>query len=117
MALLPTVTLGQLSCVRSRRLGQHAQVGVVAHTQAGYDFLAAELTAARVRDHVAQLGVVRVERYMLPRVRALNFVLAGPLAGPVGPALQFDAAGRLLGTALLELELPRPDWITQMDDA
>ncbi|OHB80042.1 MAG: hypothetical protein A2W31_18875 [Planctomycetes bacterium RBG_16_64_10] len=116
MAIPPTVTLSQLAAARSSRLGQRASIGVVAHTQAGYDFLSSELTATRVQNHFARWGVVQVERYVLPRVWAFHFVLNGPWEGPANPMLRFDTEGRLLAMALLELELPRPDSITQMTE-
>jgi len=106
MSAQQTITVGQLARACSGPLGDDATIGVVAHTQAGYDFLRAELTAARVKVHFAALPVADVHRYELPRVRALNFVLANALASDSGPSLRFDTDGRLLGAAMAELALP-----------
>jgi hypothetical protein len=100
------IKLGKLAHARSGDKGNHANIGVVAYTPAGYEFLRNELTAERVRDYFAGLGTSRVERYELPRIGALNFVLYDALAGGASQSLRLDTQGKLLGTAILELELP-----------
>jgi hypothetical protein len=52
------------------------------------------------------LGAERVERFELPLVGALNFVLYNVLAGGASQSLRIDTQGKLLGTAILDLELP-----------
>jgi hypothetical protein len=66
------------------------------------------LTAERVHEFFDALGVSRVERFELPRIGALNFVLYDALAGGASQSLRIDTQGKLLGTAILELELPDP---------
>lgn len=98
-------TLGQIAHARSGDKGNHANIGVVANDRAAYDRLAAELTAERVADFFANLKPSRVERFELPKLWALNFVLYDVLAGGASRSLRIDTQGKLLGTAILELEL------------
>jgi hypothetical protein len=111
---VPTITLGQIAHARSGDKGNHANIGVVAYTPAGFDYLRRELTAQRVAEYFRALGRTRVERFELPRIGALNFVLYNALAGGASLSLRLDTQGKLLGTAILELELPRPDDVTDM---
>ena len=102
------IELGQIAHARSGDKGNHANIGVVAYTLAGYDFLETELTADRVADFFAGLKVSKVDRYKLPKLGALNFVLHNALAGGASQSLRIDTQGKLLGTAILELQLPAP---------
>lgn len=100
-----TIPLSQLAHARSGDKGNHANIGVVAYDRAGYDRLATELTADRVADYFASLKPTRVERFELPKLWALNFVLYDVLAGGASRSLRIDTQGKLLGTAILEMEL------------
>lgn len=104
----PRIRLEQLASARSGDKGNHANIGVVAHTESDYQFLHATLTAERVADFFRGLGSSRVERFELPKVGALNFVLYDALAGGASQSLRIDTQGKLLGTAILKLELPCP---------
>jgi hypothetical protein len=108
------VSLRQLASARSGDKGNHANLGVVAFTPAGYAFLVRELTPERVRGFFPRLNISRVERYELPQVQALNFVLYDALAGGPSLSLKIDTQGKLLGTALLDLELPISDDFSEM---
>jgi hypothetical protein len=100
--------LGKIAHARSGDKGNHVNIGVVAYTPAGYEWLVRELTVERVQAFFEGLGITRVERFELPRVGALNFVLYNALAGGASQSLRIDTQGKLLGTAILELELPTP---------
>jgi len=101
-----TVPLGQLASARSGDKGNHANIGVVARNAEDFTFLCQQLTATRVADYFQGLGASRVERFELPEVWALNFVLYNALRGGASQSLHIDTQGKLLGTAILELELP-----------
>ena len=103
-----TITLSEIATARSGDKGNHANIGVVAFNEAGYEFLRQHLTVQRVRQQFASSGVSRIERFELPRVWALNFVLYNALGGGASQSLRIDTQGKLWGTALLEVELPRP---------
>jgi hypothetical protein len=109
-----TITLGQIAHARSGDKGNHANLGVVAYDRAGYTYLAAELTEKRVAEFFAGLGPSRVERFELPRLWALNFLLYDALGGGASRSLRIDTQGKLLGTAILEIELPEPPNFAEM---
>ena len=100
-----TMRLGELGYARSGDKGSSANIGVIAHTPECYDVLVERLTAARVADFFLPMGAVRVTRFELPNLGALNFVLEGVLAGGGSRSLRVDAQGKALGQALLEIEL------------
>jgi len=104
-----SIRLGWIATARSGDKGNHANLGVVAYTEAGYEYLRQTLTADRVAEFFTGLGATRVERFELPKVGALNFLLYNALAGGASRSLRIDTQGKLLGTAVLELQLPRPE--------
>jgi len=101
-----SISLSQVAHARSGDKGNHANIGVIALTEAGYHHLHTHLTAERVAEFFEGLGASRVERFELPGIWALNFVLYNALAGGASRSLRIDSQGKLLGTAILELELP-----------
>ena len=103
-----TLQLGAIAHARSGDKGNHANIGVVAYTPAGFDYLQKTLTAELVRDYFAGLGVSQVERFELPLVGALNFLLYDALGGGASRSLRIDTQGKLLGTAIEEMEIPCP---------
>jgi hypothetical protein len=105
---MSSIQLGQIAHARSGDKGNHANIGVVAYTPAGYDFLTSELTADRVADFFAGLKVSKIDRYELLKLGALNFVLHNALGGGASQSLRIDTQGKLLGTAILDLPLPAP---------
>ncbi len=109
-----TIRLGQIAHARSGDKGNHANVGVAAYTQAGYEYLHGVLTAERIAELFASLEPDRVERFELPRLGAFNFLLYNALGGGASQSLRIDTQGKLLGTSVLELELPRPDDLQSM---
>lgn len=105
---MPKIALKQIAHARSGDKGNHANIGVIAYTATGYDFLRWALTAERVEAFFAALGPSGVKRFELPRILALNFLLYDVLAGGASQSLRIDTQGKLLGTAIGELELPEP---------
>jgi hypothetical protein len=103
-----TIHLGQIAHARSGDKGNHANIGVVAYTSTGFAFLQRELTSDTVAQFFSGLGVTQVERFELPKLGALNFVLHNALAGGASQSLRIDTQGKLLGTAIFDLPLPAP---------
>jgi hypothetical protein len=99
------IRLGMIAGARSGDKGSSANVGVVARSPAAYAFLVEHLSAERVREYFAPLGLKGVVRYELPNLHALNFILEGALAGGGSRSLRTDAQGKALGQALLEMTL------------
>jgi hypothetical protein len=112
---MTTIELGQIAHARSGDKGNHANIGVIAYTADGYEHLRSVLTADAVGNYFAGLRPSRVERFELPRLWALNFVLYDCLAGGASQSLRIDTQGKLLGTAILDLPLPAPDNLDAME--
>ena len=108
------IRLGQVAHARSGDKGNHANIGVVAYTASGFEYLRDVLTAERIGDYFAELAADRVERFELPNVWALNFVLYNALGGGASRSLRIDTQGKLLAAAVVELELPAPDNLAAM---
>jgi hypothetical protein len=111
---METITLNQIAHARSGDKGNHANIGVIAYTPAGYEYLRAELTVDRVASFFAGLTPSRVERFELPKIRALNFVLFDVLAGGASQSLRIDTQAKLFSTAIGELQLPAPGNLASM---
>ena len=107
MSRAPRVQLRHLAHARSGDKGNVANIGLIALEPAFYPILAREVTAARVARHFRGLAS-RVERYELPNLGALNFVLHDALDGGGTLSLRTDAQGKVLSTALLRMEIPVP---------
>ena len=101
-----TTRLGRLATARSGDKGNHANIGVVARSAEDYALLHRELTSERVAEFFAGLQPTQVVRYELPKIWAFNFVLYNALGGGASRSLRIDTQGKLLGTAILDLELP-----------
>jgi hypothetical protein len=99
-----SIKLGDIAQARSGDKGNHANIGVVAKAESAYEFLRDELTAEKVADYFRALRPTRVERFELPNVLALNFLLYNVLDGGASRSLRTDTQGKLLGTALMQLE-------------
>lgn len=103
------VPLLQLAHARSGDKGDTANVGVIALRPEWYPLLARELTVERVARHFAGMITGKVERFELPNLSALNFLLHGALDGGGTLSLKTDAQGKVYSTALLRLEVDLPD--------
>lgn len=99
------IPLGRIAHARSGRLGAGASIGVIARSGFHYPTLAREVTAARVKEFLGTLATGSVERYELPNLGALNFVLRQALDGPAELSLRLDGQGSALGAALLRMEI------------
>ena len=105
---MPTTPLRDLAHARSGDKGSSANVAVFANDDAAYALLRQHLTATVVQGYFAALGVGTVDRYEVPNLLALNFLLPGILAGGGSRSLRTDAQGKALGQCLLELRLELP---------
>ncbi len=103
------VRLLALAHARSGDKGDAANVGVIARRPEYYPLLVRELTAERGAAHFRGMLTGGVERYELPNLGALNFLLHGALGGGGTVSLKTDAQGKTLSTALLRMEIEVPD--------
>lgn len=108
------ITLREIAHGRSGDKGSDANIGVIAYTPAGYDFLRGFLTGERVKAYFDPMGVAAVERYELANLGALNFVLRGILAGGGSRSPRIDPQGKALAQALLEMPLDAPAGLETM---
>ncbi len=97
--------LVEIAYARSGDKGDTANIGVVAREPKHYPLLVRELTAERVAAHFAGMITGGVERFELPNLNALNFLLHGALGGGGTVSLKTDAQGKTLSTALLRMEI------------
>jgi hypothetical protein len=102
-------TLAQLAYTRSGDKGDGSNVGVVAYTQAGYDYLREVLTPERVKAHFSGICFGRVQRFEAPNLLALNFILHDSLGGGGSESLKTDAQGKTHGLGMLLMSLDVPD--------
>lgn len=100
--------LRELAHARTGDKGDISSIAVFAYDPGDFAFLAEHVTAVAVAAHFAGFLRGTVERYELPALGALNFVLHGALGGGVTRSLALDAHGKSLSASLLELELPDP---------
>ena len=99
------VPLSRLAHTRSGDKGDLSNLGVIAREEKYYAVLARELTPERVKAHFGELVKGRVERFELPNLGALNFLLYEALDGGGTISLRTDAQGKTHGAALLAMEI------------
>jgi hypothetical protein len=90
---------------RSGDKGDAANIGIIAYDDKGYSIIKEHLTAEKVKEHFTGICFGKVERYELPNLRALNFMLHETLGGGGTVSLKLDAQGKTLAAALLRMEL------------
>jgi hypothetical protein len=103
------VQLRDVAQARSGDKGDLANVAVFAPTEALYAAFLRELTPERVREHFGRFVRGAVDRYEVPNVRALNFVLHQALDGGAARSLRSDPLGKSYGSLILRLEISVSD--------
>lgn len=98
---------------RSGDKGDGSNVGVIARHPDLYPFLREKLTAGVVKDHMRHICSGDVERYELPNIGALNFVLHKSLGGGGTVSLKLDAQGKTHASMLLRMDIEVPDELLQ----
>ena len=104
-----TVPLSDIAHGRSGDKGNHANIAVIAYTDAGFAWLRDHLTADVVREYFAPLGLTGVERFEALNVRAFNFMLYNVLGGGASRSLRSDTQGKSLASVLLHMGIDRPE--------
>ena len=103
------ISLLQLAHARSGDKGDTANVGLIALKDEFYPHLVRAVTAENVKEHFGEIVKGDVERFELPNLGALNFLLHGSLGGGGTLSLMTDAQGKTFSTALLRMNIEIPD--------
>lgn len=99
------VQLAKLAHARSGDKGDTANIGLIALNEELYPILVREVTAERVKHHFKGICHGEVERFELPNLGALNFLLHESLGGGGTLSLMTDAQGKTFSTALLRMQI------------
>jgi hypothetical protein len=102
---------------RSGDKGDGSNVGVLAYDDEGFEILRRWLTPERVKTHFGTIVEGEVERFEMPNLRALNFLLHDSLGGSGSASLKTDAQGKTHAMALLRIEVEVPDDYEPRDDS
>ncbi len=103
------VKLERIAHARSGDKGDASNVGLIAQTSELYEVLRAQVTAERVKEHFQEVCRGPVQRYELPNILALNFILHDSLGGGGTESLKNDAQGKTHAQGLLQMEIDVPE--------
>ncbi len=103
------IQLVKIAHARSGDKGDTANIGLIALKDSYYDILRDQVTEDRVKEHFRGICKGEVERFELPNIGALNFLLHNALGGGGTMTLKHDAQGKTLSTALLRMEIEVSD--------
>ncbi len=111
--MMTDLPLYELAHARTGDKGNRANISLVAYRPQDYDLLVEQVTEARVAAHFAHRKPSRVQRFLLPKLGAMNFVLDDVLDGGVNDSLNLDMHGKCLSYHLLDMTVR----ITSVSDA
>ncbi|HEY3568772.1 MAG TPA: hypothetical protein VGP73_12625 [Thermoanaerobaculia bacterium] len=103
------VKLETIAHARSGDKGDASNVGLIAQSPEIYEVLRAQVTAERVKEHFREVCRGPVQRYELPNILALNFILHDSLGGGGTESLKNDAQGKTHAQGLLQMEIDVPE--------
>lgn len=103
------IQLKTIAHARSGDKGDTANAGLIAYTNEGYKVIAKYVTAEKVKEHFEGICFGKVERFEMPNIRALNFLLHNTLGGGGTVSLKYDAQGKTIGSALLRMVIEVED--------
>jgi hypothetical protein len=97
--------LREIAHSRTGDKGNRSTISVIAYDLKDFPAIERTVTAARVSEHYSDIVKGEVERYVIPHLGALNFVLHDALDGGVTRSLALDAHGKCLSSGLLSLSI------------
>ncbi|HEX9654037.1 MAG TPA: hypothetical protein VGA99_10020 [bacterium] len=103
------IQLRQIAHARSGDKGDSSNVGLLAYNNEAFEIIRKEVTVERVKAHFKGIVKGKVDRYELPNLLGLNFILHDSLGGGGSESLKNDAQGKTHGQALLLMEMDVPD--------
>jgi hypothetical protein len=111
---MPTVKLLKIAHGRSGDKGNGSNVGIIARHPDIYNFLEKNLTADRVKEHMKHVCKGEVERYEMPNIGALNFILNESLGGGGTVSLKLDAQGKTHASQVLRMDVDVPEELLKL---
>ena len=108
------VHLLEIAHGRSGDKGNGSNVGIIARHPDIYPFLVKELTSERVKEHMKHVCKGEVERYEMPNIGALNFMLNESLGGGGTVSLKLDAQGKTHAAQVLRMKIQVPDELLEL---
>jgi hypothetical protein len=103
------ILLSKIAHARSGDKGDAANCGVIAYKEEWYPILSEVLTEQKVKEYFTGLTLGKVDRYEIPNLWALNFVLHNTLGGGGTVSLKLDAQGKTIASAMLLMEIELPE--------
>lgn len=113
---MPQVKLLKIAHGRSGDKGNGSNVGIIARHPDIYPFLKKELTSESVKEHMKYVCKGKVERYELPNIGALNFILNESLGGGGTVSLKLDAQGKTHASQVLRMDIDVPSELLELVD-
>ncbi|MEP0006182.1 MAG: hypothetical protein ABJ387_02895 [Balneola sp.] len=113
---MPQVKLLKIAHGRSGDKGNGSNVGIIARHPDIYPFLKKELTSEKVKEHMKYVCKGKVERYELPNIGALNFILNESLGGGGTVSLKLDAQGKTHASQVLRMDIDVPEDLLALVD-
>jgi hypothetical protein len=107
------VKLEKIAHARSGDKGDASNVGLIAETAELYPVIREQVTAERVKEHFRQVCRGPVQRYELPNILGLNFILHDSLGGGGTESLKNDAQGKTHAQGLLQMEIEVPEGLLE----
>jgi len=99
------ILLKDICHARSGDKGDTANIGLIAYDEKGYEIISKYVTAEKVKEYFKGICLGNVERYEMPNIKAINFLLQNTLGGGGTVSLKLDAQGKTLASALLLMEI------------
>lgn len=110
------VPLGRIAIARSGDKGDTANIGVIALHGSAYPIIVEQVTSERIKRHFKNICHGDVERFELPNLGALNFLLHESLGGGGTVSLMLDAQGKTFAATLMGLEVEAPEDVLETCD-
>jgi hypothetical protein len=107
------ILLREIAHARSGDKGDGSNVGLIANTADAYEVLRREVTPERVKSFFGAFVHGKVERFEVPNLYALNFILHDSLGGGGTASLKTDAQGKTHGQGLLQMEIDAPKAVVE----
>jgi hypothetical protein len=105
---MPVVELIKIAHGRSGDKGNGSNVGIIARHPKIYPFLVEKLTPEVIKEHMKYVCKGKVDRYELPNIGALNFILHDSLGGGGTVSLKLDAQGKTHALQVLRMDIDVP---------